>query len=507
MPISNYPHGWANGVTVRGMPVLNSYSGNAFWVDSGNGSNGNDGTFQRPFTTIDYAVGRCTASNGDVIMVKAGHAETVTADSGIDVDVAGVSIVGLGAGADRPTITFTTAATADFKLAANNTSVENFLFVAGIDALTGPIEVSADDCAIINCEYRDDDTNNYETTDVIVTASTPLRMLIDGFRFVHDGGSGGTQNQSVIQLNGADKAVLRNLWIVADSGTGVIEDATTSDQILIENSVIESTEASPTVAMLLTATTTGSVHNTYFRIASGTTYFTAANDMTFFESFGSGTDATTGEKVATQLAGDVEAKIDVIDAYHDVASADASTNTVMSDVVGNKTDAAVLDVTTTASMMAYQKGLMGSTIRTAVKTGATMTSTADPIFTVAGGPVQIISIVGRVTTVSASQANDLKLQAAVTDPAGDTDMSTAVETNADAVGTIYHFVGPTAILTPVTAGAAILDYGSVTVTPSQWIMSPGDIEAIGAQATHTGNVEWSCAYFPLSPSATLVAAA
>lgn len=355
---SNYPNGWANGVTVKNMPVLNTYSNNVFWVCSTTGSDSYKGTFRRPFATLDYAVGRCTANRGDVIMVKANHAESITADSGVDIDVAGVSVIGLGAGEDRPTFTFTTAATADFKLAANNVTVRNLLFKAGIDALTGPIEISADDCHLIDCEYRDDDTSNYETVDVVVTASTPLRMVIDGFVFHHDGGSGGTQNQSVIQLNGADHAVIRNCWLVADSGTGVIEDATTSDCILIDNCRIESSNATPKPGIAATATTTGTVSNTYIRIASGSTYVTANTDLQYFECYGTGTDATAGEKIGTIIAGDLEAKIDVIDGYHDVPVADTSTNTVMRDVIGNKTDAAVSVVGTTNSILALAKGIV-----------------------------------------------------------------------------------------------------------------------------------------------------
>lgn len=358
MPNSNYPNGFNNGVTIRGIPILNTYGGNVIWVSSGSGLRG-DGTFTRPYTDLDTAVGNCTADNGDIIMVKAGHAESLTADSAVDIDVAGVSVVGLGTGEDRPTFTFTTAATADFKLAAANVTVQNLLFKAGIDALTGPIEVSADDCAIVDCEYRDDDANNYETTDVVVTTNTPLRMLIDGFRFIHDGGSGGTQNQSVIQLNGADHAIIRNCWLVADSGTGVIEDATVSDQILIDNCMIENTETSPTVAVFLQATTTGTIRDTNLRVASGTTYLTATNDMQLFESFGTGTDATSGEKIGTVLSGDVEGKIDVIDGYHDVPTADVATNSQMRDVIGNKTDAAATGaVSAVESIMAYAKQLV-----------------------------------------------------------------------------------------------------------------------------------------------------
>ena len=47
---------------------------------------------------IDTAIAACTAAAGDVILVLPGHAENLAADSAIDLDVAGVSIVGMGVG-------------------------------------------------------------------------------------------------------------------------------------------------------------------------------------------------------------------------------------------------------------------------------------------------------------------------------------------------------------------------------------------------------------------------
>ncbi|MAF24328.1 hypothetical protein CL634_01895 [bacterium] len=308
-----------NGVSSFGMPVMGSgpvfTTGNIFFVDSVTGSDTNSGNgVENALATIDAAVGKCTANKGDFIVVMPKHAESLAADSGVDLDVAGVTIVGMGQGADRPTITFDTAVTADFKLAAASVKIENLLFLAGIDALTGPIEVSADDCKIINCEYRDDAGNNYETTDVIVTTSTPLRMLIDHFVYTSDGDIGGTAQQSIIQLNGADHAIIRNCWLVAFAATGVIEDATVSDSILIENCVIENQETSPTVAVLLQATTSGTMRHTHIRVASGTTYITAGNDMQFYECYGVGVDADSGEVVGAIIGASVEGKIDTIQA-------------------------------------------------------------------------------------------------------------------------------------------------------------------------------------------------
>ena len=93
--IAQYPNGFTDGVTIRGVPVLNTYSGQIWWVDSAGAQIG-DGKFNRPFATIDTAINH--ASEGDTILVKAGHTETITAAAGIDADVAGISIIGLGQG-------------------------------------------------------------------------------------------------------------------------------------------------------------------------------------------------------------------------------------------------------------------------------------------------------------------------------------------------------------------------------------------------------------------------
>lgn len=182
MPASNYPSGFAGGVTVRGIPLLTMHPGKVFWVHSGTGSNGNKGTFDRPFSTVDYAVGQCTADKGDIIMVKPGHVETVTAAGGLDLDVAGIALVGLGAGSLRPTINFTTAVGADMDVDAANITMVNFLFTGGIDALTGPIDVNAADFTMLDCTTRD---VTGQATDFIVAdaGATRLRLV----RWTHEG--------------------------------------------------------------------------------------------------------------------------------------------------------------------------------------------------------------------------------------------------------------------------------------------------------------------------------
>lgn len=225
MPISNFPGGFAHGVNIRGMPLLNSYAGSVFWVDSGAGSDGNKGTFDRPFATLDYAVGRCKANNGDVIMIKPGHSETISSAGALDLDVAGITIIGLGSGADRPTFTFDSAITADMDVDAANITVANCLFVNGIDNLTAPIDVNAADFSFIDCETRDNNSS-FHCDDFILTDDNADRLYIDGWVHRANGGKAGAQ--TAISIVGGDDHVIIPRVIDGAFATACIENVTTA---------------------------------------------------------------------------------------------------------------------------------------------------------------------------------------------------------------------------------------------------------------------------------------
>jgi len=107
----------------------------------------------RFFSTIDAAVGACTANAGDVIYVMPGHTETIDAASALDVDVAGVQIIGLGQGSDRPVLDFTaTAGTVD--MAAANTRLSNLILRANVSAVVVGVNVDAAGVKIDHCRFE-----------------------------------------------------------------------------------------------------------------------------------------------------------------------------------------------------------------------------------------------------------------------------------------------------------------------------------------------------------------
>lgn len=135
--ISNFPMGFANGLQVRGMPLLQTQPGNVFWVDNSTilnvgaagASNNNRGTYLNPFSTLQYAIDSCTQGRGDIIFVGANHAENIPDAATLIFRTSGVAIIGLGSGSLRPTFTFTTATTANIPVRSANMSIQNCVFL------------------------------------------------------------------------------------------------------------------------------------------------------------------------------------------------------------------------------------------------------------------------------------------------------------------------------------------------------------------------------------------
>jgi hypothetical protein len=118
-------------------------TGSIFWVHSGTGTDsvgfGRDPS--TPVATIDYAVGLCAADKGDVIYVMQGHNEGL-GNAQIDIDVAGVSVIGLGRGSQRPRIDFDHAS-ASIDIGANGVTLKNITLLPSITDVLIAIDVEA----------------------------------------------------------------------------------------------------------------------------------------------------------------------------------------------------------------------------------------------------------------------------------------------------------------------------------------------------------------------------
>jgi hypothetical protein len=258
--ISNFPNGFAAGVSIRGVPLALTHTGKTFYVNNATGQgrnpgNGNKGTLDSPLATIDNAVGRCVANRGDIIFVGPGHVETVTAAGGLDLDVAGIAVIGLGSGSLRPQVNFTTVVGADMDIDAANITIANMLFTGGVDALTGPIDVNAADCRLINIETRD---VTGQATDFIVTDDNCDRLIISGWKHL---GAAAAGADTAISLVGGDDWIIEDFDIYGTFAVAGIENVTTaSNRVRIGGGARWSyiwTENAADIAITMVAASTG----------------------------------------------------------------------------------------------------------------------------------------------------------------------------------------------------------------------------------------------------------
>ncbi len=189
---SNFPSGFLNGITLRGVPIQQSQPGEVFWVNNSTvlakggvgGSDGNSGTYQKPFSTIQKGIDSCTANRGDIVMVMPGYTQTITLATEITADKAGCAVVGLGSGSLRPTITFGDDV-ANIPLTAANMSFSNILHVANFADVASYYTVTGTatptDLLLENCEFRD--TTSSLNALKVVTDNATVNAL-DGFNFL-----------------------------------------------------------------------------------------------------------------------------------------------------------------------------------------------------------------------------------------------------------------------------------------------------------------------------------
>lgn len=225
MGLTHFP----NGLSSFGIPVLGAgpllITGNVYFVDSGH-ANAEDsiaaGTLDKPFATMDYANGRCTANNGDCVVVMPGHVETVIAAAGLDLDTAGVVWYGVGQGSLRPTVNFTTAVGADMDVDAANITMVNILFTGGIDALTGPIDVNAASFRMLDCETRD---VTGQATDFIVTDANA--DYFECINWVHRGAAAAGADTAMSIVGGEGITIIPK-FVDGNFAVACIENVTTA---------------------------------------------------------------------------------------------------------------------------------------------------------------------------------------------------------------------------------------------------------------------------------------
>lgn len=228
------------------------------------------------FSTIKLALAACLANRGDAILVMPGHTEAIANATDLAVNVAGVSIIGLGSGNLRPVLTLGTAITAGIAFSAANTQFCNMIVDGtGFDTITSMLTITAPGVSLRKNSFITAGATNQAAL-CITTSALATGLTIDSNTFSGTTDAGTT---NCIQLVGGDDLVITNNFFYGAYTTslGPINQITTASlRILISNNTLINATASSTKAIVLVAGSTGMISNNRIGILSGTAPITAA---------------------------------------------------------------------------------------------------------------------------------------------------------------------------------------------------------------------------------------
>lgn len=225
------------GVPTVGGAQIPLTTGSYFWVDSGTGSDSNEGTLAAPLATIDAAIGKCTADAGDVIIAFPGHAETIAAATTLVADVAGISIIGLGNGRLRPTLSFSATASR-IPISADDVLIDNFVLVGAVADIVSGVTVTGDDVTLRNIEMVSGSAVLEFLQFLDIDACS--RAVVENCKLLASTTAG---SNTGIRLDTATGATIRGCEFRGDWTTAAISgtagSAAASVDILIQGNVIE----------------------------------------------------------------------------------------------------------------------------------------------------------------------------------------------------------------------------------------------------------------------------
>jgi len=419
--------------------LLGQSTGGVFYVDS-SASGTTALTWATAVNDLEEAMALCTGDAGDIILIAPNHAETIGGAKAIDLDIAGITVIGIGTGESRPTFTFDTN-TDSIAIGNDDITIRNCRFIAAVTAVANAIIVEAgmDNFVIEDCVFEAAVAGTDEFIDTILISGTASDQGIIRNNLFDSGAVSNAGPKASINFVDCDYLQIYGNRFFGDHGDAAIFNETTASNFVvirnnfIHNGIIGGTAGLDTTpGISLVATTTGIIANNVIatNVATPDLAIVAADCFLFGNTY-------------NETEGGVSTAVDI--------------------------------------------GTKAGQTYTAIMTA---TSTTDDLFDVAGGPILITSFTGIVTTQIGAVTNTIQIDLDADAGFIDSDFSTAVETNGDVVGTRYLFSNATeSVLTPVS------DTAGNTNLMESWFCGEGMIEQTAGGAT-TGAIKWYMTYIP-----------
>lgn len=223
--------------TLKGrLPMV---TGEVVFVSSSTGNSSGDGSSLRPFNSIPNAIAKSGLSSGDVIVCLEGHAESISSSTALTMSVAGVKVLGMGIGSQRPTITLDTANTATINVTAANVSFENCIFVANfLNIASCFTTTAAKNFTLKSCEFRD--TSSILNFKALVDTNTTTNDT-DGLTILdcNHYGLSATNATSIILMDGTNDRITVKRCYFAHAATTAAGFMTIATGKVVTNLVCE----------------------------------------------------------------------------------------------------------------------------------------------------------------------------------------------------------------------------------------------------------------------------
>ncbi len=251
--------GWIdtlNNDIVNAGGLWNVGTGRIYFVDSGAGGTANAAGTKPEWAwpTLDDAfdTGRVTTNRGDYVYVLQGHNEAFTAADAADVDIAGVTIVGLGNGTLAPTFDYDGVA-GELVVGADDVFLINLRFRASTNTVLKAIDIQTTtaNTSIINCEFIIEDITD-EFVDTIQCISTTNTKII---ACTFDAGEATAATAIQLRYRNLD-TVIRDNFVHGDysianiNGIGTLSQDLLIEQNILWNGVTSGLNAQPVIELL-----------------------------------------------------------------------------------------------------------------------------------------------------------------------------------------------------------------------------------------------------------------
>jgi len=426
---------------IVGAPLLAKGTGSIFYVDSG-ASGGETGlNWTDAVLTLNEGVDLCTEDRGDYILLAPGHTEVLAAADAVDIDLAGVSVKGIGSGEQRPV--FDVTADGEIRIDDADFRIENCVFKAHTDSVVHCFDITdnAHGFVIKDCDFIVDTEGTDEFDDAIDIVAGADYGVIKNCNF-HMGGADAV---SAITFDSSDFLTIEDCFITGDYSTAcIVGETAASLGVLIKDNALYNGDTgtfglNEQPCIELYATDNGMIINNFCacNVAIPELAIVAADMLCFGNTY----NETEGVYGAREIG-----------------------------LVPGRTYAAKC---------------------------TTSTAFAEDLFVVAGGPIMITSFVGQVTTAINGDAGDLHVWCDATVTTNDILFSTAVANEGDAIGTIYCF--------DLDDGQAVLDpqENGGSSTYGNWFCPIGTIEQSNTDVDCTGVIDWYMTFIPLVDGVTV----